>query len=75
MKSTELLTSSCVLQDGLTTVREAASFLCLSRSQVYALMDAGQLVYVKLGRSRRIPKRALVDLASVNLRGGWKIGS
>ena len=63
-----------VVEEGLTTVAEAARFLCISRSSLYALMDAGGLVYVKLGRARRIPRRALVDLAADNLTGGWKQG-
>jgi excisionase family DNA binding protein len=65
---------STLFADGMLTVPEAATFLSLSRSQVYAIMEAGHLCYVKLGRSRRIPKRALIDLAQANLRGGWKVG-
>jgi len=53
--------------DGLVTVAEATAFLGLSRSKVYALMDTGRLSYVKLGRARRIPRRALVALAADNL--------
>jgi excisionase family DNA binding protein len=39
---------------------------------MYALMENGQLAYVKIGRSRRVPKRALLELLAGNLRGGWK---
>jgi excisionase family DNA binding protein len=56
--------------DGLTDVRGAAAFLCLSRSSLYSLMDAGALPYVKLGRARRIPRRALIEFAAARLRGG-----
>lgn len=63
-----------LFDDGLITVSEASKFLGLSRSQLYSIMESGHLVYVKLGRSRRIPKRALVDLAQANLRGGWQRG-
>ncbi|MBL8798911.1 MAG: helix-turn-helix domain-containing protein [Planctomycetia bacterium] len=56
-----------LLQDGLEKVPEAARFLCLSRSKVYQLMDRGELPYVQLGRSRRIPRRALVQLAASHL--------
>ena len=59
-----------LVADGLSTVREAAGFLRLSRSTVYTLMDRGELPFVKLGRSRRIPRRALVELAARGLRGG-----
>ena len=68
----EIMTSEHaeLVADGLMTVREAAVFLRLSRSTVYTLMDQGELPYVKLGRSRRIPKRALIELAARGLRGG-----
>ncbi len=46
-----------LVADGLLTIREVAEFLHLSRSKVYELMDAGDLCYAKLGRSRRIPRR------------------
>lgn len=52
-----------IYADGLVTVAQAASFLGISRSHVYALMDDGLLVFSKIGRSRRIPKRALLMLA------------
>ena len=41
----------------------------ISRTAVYDLMDHGQLDYVKLGRSRRIPLRSLRLLAEANLHG------
>ena len=62
-----------LVADGLMTVREAAEFLRLSRSSVYALMDHGQLAFVKIGRSRRIPKRGVVELAARGLRGGMRV--
>lgn len=61
-----------LLAEGLLTVAEAASFLRLSRSKVYGLMETGTLRYVLIGRSRRIPRRAVIDLAASGLRGGWK---
>lgn len=61
-----------LVQDGLATVAEAQKFTSLSRSTLYSMMDAGQLVFVKLGRARRIPWRALVELAAANVRGGWQ---
>lgn len=60
-----------LVADGLTTVAEAAKFLSLGRSKIYGLMNAGELHFVKLGNSRRIPKRAILDLAKANLKGGW----
>jgi excisionase family DNA binding protein len=48
---------------GLVRISDAAAFLAVSRSKLYSLMEDGQLRYVKLGRSRRIPREALNDLA------------
>ena len=62
-----------VVADGLLTVLEAAEFLRLSRSAIYLLMDRGELAFVKLGRSRRIPRRAVVALAARGLRGGVRV--
>ncbi len=59
-----------LVADGLMTVSEAAAFLRLSRSSIYTLMDHGELAFVKLGRSRRVPRRAVVELAASGLQGG-----
>lgn len=59
---------------GLMSVPEAARFLAISRSYLYELMDTGLLVYVKLGRCRRIPRQAVIALAASGIRGGWKVG-
>ncbi len=61
-----------LVADGLLTVQEAAQFLSVPRSKLYELMDHGQLTFVKLARSRRIPRRALIDLAASGLQGGWR---
>ncbi|MDA1054802.1 MAG: helix-turn-helix domain-containing protein [Planctomycetota bacterium] len=53
----------------LIRVTEAARELSASRSLVYSLMDRGELAYVKLGKSRRIPRQALRDLVVANLVG------
>jgi excisionase family DNA binding protein len=60
-----------LVADGLVTVQDAAYFLGLGRTSVYSLMDAGHLSYIKLGRARRIPRRALLEFAAKNLKGGW----
>ena len=39
-----------------------------STIELYELMDNGELTYVKLGRSRRISRRALVDLAASGVK-------
>jgi excisionase family DNA binding protein len=56
-----------LLADGLERVRDSARFLSVSVSQVYALMQRGELPFVKIGKSRRIPRRALVEFAKRNL--------
>lgn len=39
----------------LVTPDEAARRLSISRAQVYRLMGRGELLYVKIGRLRRVP--------------------
>ena len=58
-----------LVSEGLWTVREAAAFLGMGRSAVYELMNTGELPWVKIGRSRRVPKRAVVELAAREVRG------
>lgn len=60
-----------IVADGLLTVKEAAAFLRLGRSTLYGLMDAGVLPYCRLGRARRIPRRAAVEFAKAGLQGSW----
>ncbi len=49
-----------VLADGAVTVTEAVRFSGLSRATLYATMSEGGLAYIKRGRRRLIPRRALV---------------
>ena len=62
--------AAAVVEDGLLKVAEAAAFLSVSRATLYALMNCGQLPFVKIGRSRRVPRRAVVELAARGLQGG-----
>lgn len=64
-----------IVAEGLVSVPEAARFLSISRSKLYALMEQGALAYVRLGRARRIPRRALVALAAQHLVGGIRAES
>jgi excisionase family DNA binding protein len=64
-----------LVAEGLLTVNESAAFLALSRAKVYQLMDSGLLCYVKLGRARRIPRRAVIQLAAREIRGGTRMFS
>jgi excisionase family DNA binding protein len=48
-------------------VADAARFLGVSKSYVYTLMRSGRLPSVRLGTSRRVPVRAVRDLARAHL--------
>lgn len=48
-----------LMAEGLLDAKEAADFLGIGRSKVYDFMASQDLPYVKLGKSRRIPKVAL----------------
>jgi excisionase family DNA binding protein len=56
-----------IVGDGLLKIPAAAEFLGISIAKLYQMMASGELAFVKLGRSSRIPRRALVDLAAKNL--------
>lgn len=43
------------------TPTQLAEYLSLGRDKVYAMLAAGQLPAVKLGRTYRIPRRALEE--------------
>lgn len=64
-----MTTKTDLVADGLLSIEEACAFLSISRSTLYELMDQGELPFTKIGRSRRIPKRACIELAAKNLRG------
>jgi excisionase family DNA binding protein len=61
------ITNIELLSDGLERISDAARFLGVSRSLVYRLINAGLLPSVKIGRNRRVPIRAVRELASDNL--------
>ena len=56
-----------LMEDGLDRVPEAARFLQLGLTTVYGLMSRGVLPYVKIGKARRIPHRAVLELAAKGL--------
>ena len=66
------MSNDILVKEGLSSVSESASYLGVSRSTVYMLMETGRLPYVKIGRSRRIPKQALIDFVKANL---YQVGS
>jgi len=69
---------SHVMDQLLFKIEEAAKVLGTSRSTVYRLMTSGQLVSIRVGRSRRVTRQALErfvkamdDRARQDLAGGF----
>ena len=59
-----------MVQEGLVTIEAAREFLDISRASLYRLIDNGTLPTVKLIGARRIPRRALIDLAASRVTVG-----
>lgn len=59
-----------LVADGLVDVETAASFLGIRRAKLYTLLASGELPSVKIGKSRRIPRRALIEFAAARLAQG-----
>ena len=55
--------------DRLVNVGTVAKHLAVSRSKVYQLLDAGELPYVKLGKSRRVRWSDVLTLIDKHLVG------
>jgi excisionase family DNA binding protein len=55
-------TSALAILPEVLTVREAAAILRVGRNQLYQAVGRGELGAVRIGRSIRIPKQALLDL-------------
>jgi len=53
-----------MVQEGLVTIEAAIEFLDISRTSLYRLINDGTLPTVKLIGARRIPRRALIELAA-----------
>lgn len=66
----ERATAAELVADGLCTIREAARFLAVARSTLYAAMGRGDLPFVRIGRCRRIPRMALLQFAARGLVAG-----
>ena len=56
--------------DGLERISESARFLGVSRSFIYSLISRGILPSVQIGRSRRVPIKAVRELAANNVVHG-----
>jgi excisionase family DNA binding protein len=48
-------------EEQLLTVEEVSNRLRVSRSSVYGMIERGELPSIKLGKSRRIPHKAVVE--------------
>jgi excisionase family DNA binding protein len=59
-----------LMAEGLDRIGEAARFLKLSTSTIYALVERGTLPSVKIGKAWRIPHRAVIELAAKCLVSG-----
>jgi excisionase family DNA binding protein len=55
-------TSALATLPEVLTAREAAAILRVGRNQLYQAVARGELAAVRIGRSIRIPKQALLDL-------------
>ena len=53
-----------IVTEGLEHITQSAKFLGVSRSFVYRLISEGVLPSVKLGKSRRVPIKAVRELAA-----------
>ena len=58
----DLSTSTLRLLPEVLTAREAAAILRVGRNQLYQAVARGELGAIRIGRSIRIPKQALLDL-------------
>jgi excisionase family DNA binding protein len=61
-----------MVQEGLITIEAAMDFLGISRASLYRLIKDGILPTVKLIGARRIPRRALIDLAASRVMVGTR---
>jgi excisionase family DNA binding protein len=62
-----VLDGSAVTGDGAVDIPAACEFTSLPRTTLYALMSSGQLQFIRIGRRRLIPRKALQALLERNL--------
>lgn len=58
-----------LLNDGCLHIAEAARFSGLSKSSLYLAMERGDLLYVKVGRRRLIPRAGLIQWLAEHVGG------
>ena len=55
------------MSDGTLSITAACQFTGLSRSELYLRMNTGSLIFIKMGKRRLIPKRALTAMLAANV--------
>jgi excisionase family DNA binding protein len=63
----ERQTEEQLLEGGFDRVANISKYLKISTAQVYVLMATRQLPFVRIGRCRRVPHRAVVAFAARNM--------
>lgn len=58
--------------EGFVSIQGAADFLSVSRGMIHVLLNRGELPSAKIGRVRRIPRKALLQFASQQLASASK---
>lgn len=59
--------ATAILADGSMSVKEASKFSSVSRAELYLKMARGELPFIKWGRRRMIPRRALIEMMASKL--------
>lgn len=63
-----------VVGSGLVAISDACAFLGgVSRAFLYSEMERGHLPFVKIGRRRMVPRKALVKYAAARLHGTYEL--
>ena len=53
-------------------LKKVADFLSVSKRQVYRLVDAGDLIMVKVGNRSMVPESSLVAYQERLMKRGWR---
>ena len=64
----EALEKEALLEAGFMDINSVSGFFAVSRQKVYELMNEGTLPFTFIGQSRRIPRSAVLELASRGLQ-------
>jgi excisionase family DNA binding protein len=68
--SSNQLTAEQLCSAGVVNPKEAAKLLGIGHTMLYALMKKGELPYVLIGRSRRIPRAGIIRYLAEHLTSG-----